>query len=147
MRRTSNATDAITNIVNKFLSNRVVTTGIYEVLASLLSSCNALYVQLLAASSLPLINNSGWNRLRHSPVRISSMGCGGQIFKEFQPCSPCIDRTTYRRIEIDEEGPGDVFAVAGLGKEGFERTPLVEAVRGSRVHATVGFQSMFKKVP
>jgi preprotein translocase subunit SecF len=60
---TSNATDLLNDAVDHLLADGVVTTGI--------CSCQYLCIpmasqdaQLLAASSLPLINSSGWNSWR-----------------------------------------------------------------------------------
>lgn len=37
---------------------------------------------------------------------------------------------TYRRVQIDEDGARDVFAVAGFGEEGVERATSVDFLLG-----------------
>lgn len=55
--------------------------------------------------------------------------------------------STYRRVEIDEDGTRDVFAIAGFGKEGLEGTALVESLCRLRVQTTVGLETMLEKIP
>jgi len=69
---------------------------------------------LFAASSLPLINSSGWKSWRYAPVRISSIGyISNQLL-----ATGFRSTITYRRIEVDEDGARHIFPVAGLGEEG-----------------------------
>jgi hypothetical protein len=53
---------------------------------------------------------------------------------------------TYRRVQVDEDGSGNVFATAGLGEEGLKRATLVE-VLGLGVGAAIGQQAVLEKVP
>jgi hypothetical protein len=53
---------------------------------------------------------------------------------------------TYGRVQIDENGTGDVFAAAGLSEEGLERSTLVEVLRIG-VRATVGLEAVLEQVP
>lgn len=58
---TSDTADAVNDVVNQLLSDGVVATGIWTRQYHLFHRLTlALLVQLLAASSFPLINNSGW---------------------------------------------------------------------------------------
>lgn len=50
-----------------------------------------------------------------------------------------------RRVQIDEEGPGNVFAAARLGEEGLER-PGVTRVLDVGVGATIGPETMLEEV-
>ena len=60
---TCNATNTVNDIVNQLLANRVVATSIFILVSvdepKLFPQC---HVQLLAASSLPLMRSSGWKR-------------------------------------------------------------------------------------
>jgi hypothetical protein len=59
--RTGNTTDTVNDIVDELLSDGVVTTSIYIPSAPLQSELHwRVFIQLLAASSLPLISISGW---------------------------------------------------------------------------------------
>lgn len=49
------------------------------------------------------------------------------------------------RVEIDEERPGDVFAVAGLGEEGVEGTTLSNG--GIGIRAAIRSEAVLKEVP
>jgi hypothetical protein len=62
-------------------------------------------------------------------------------------CSPA-NRVfaTYRRVQVDEDGSGNVFATARLGEEGLKRAALVE-VLGLGVGAAIGQQAVLEKVP
>jgi hypothetical protein len=53
---------------------------------------------------------------------------------------------TYGRVQIDEDGAGNVFATASLGEEGLKRATLVE-VLGLGVGAAIGQQAVLEKVP
>jgi hypothetical protein len=68
------------------------------------------------------------------------MGC------THQHCTESGSFRTYRWVQIDEDGAGNVFAVAGLREEGFERSALVEVLRIG-VGATVSLETMLKEVP
>lgn len=48
------------------------------------------------------------------------------------------------RVEIDEERPGDVFAVAGLGEEGVEGTTLSNG--GIGIRAAIRSEAVLKEV-
>lgn len=61
---TSNATNLVNNAINELLSDGIVTTGIYHELAPSFSQSEYVDLQLFAASSLPLINSSGWKSER-----------------------------------------------------------------------------------
>ena len=53
--------------------------------------------------------------------------------------------STYRGIQIDKYGTGNVFAAAGLGKEGLIRTILSE-ILGLGVGAAVGEEAVLEEV-
>jgi hypothetical protein len=53
---------------------------------------------------------------------------------------------TYRWVQVDEDGTGYVFAIAGLGEEGLERPALVEVLR-IRIRATISLETVLKQVP
>lgn len=55
------------------------------------------------------------------------------------------DLVDRRRIEIEEDGSGHVFAIAGLRKEGFERATFSE-LSSVRVGSAVGAEAVLKKV-
>ena len=59
---TSDASNAVNDAVYKLLANGVVATGIYgsKIVSAIISVRQFKNAQLLAASSLPLINSSGW---------------------------------------------------------------------------------------
>lgn len=62
---TSNATDLLNDAVDHLLADGVVTTSIYSRQYVCICIPNSFQdAQLLAASSLPLINSSGWNSWR-----------------------------------------------------------------------------------
>ena len=62
---TSNATDLLNDAVDHLLADGVVTTRIYSRQYVCICIPNSFQdAQLLAASSLPLINSSGWNSWR-----------------------------------------------------------------------------------
>lgn len=58
---------------------------------------------------------------------------------------PSLSKYTYRRIEIDEDGARDIFAVARLGEERLKRATLGNSAI-FRVDATVGFEAMLEQV-
>jgi len=51
-----------------------------------------------------------------------------------------------RRVEVDKDGAGDIFAIAGLGEESLERAAITD-VLGIWVGTTVGSQAVLKEVP
>lgn len=53
---------------------------------------------------------------------------------------------THRRVQIDEDGAGNVFAAAGLGEEGLEGTSVAN-VTGIGVRTTVSLEAMLEQVP
>jgi hypothetical protein len=53
---------------------------------------------------------------------------------------------TYGRVQIDEDGTGDVFAIAGLGEEGLQRATLIDVLRIG-IRATVGLEAVLEQVP
>jgi hypothetical protein len=56
------------------------------------------------------------------------------------------DLVDGRRVKIDEDGAGDVFAVARLGEEGLERTALGE-ILSIGIRAAVRPQAVLEEVP
>lgn len=54
--------------------------------------------------------------------------------------------TTYRGVQVDEDGPGHIFAGTSLGEERLERPALVEVLRIG-VGTAVGRETMLKEVP
>jgi hypothetical protein len=50
------------------------------------------------------------------------------------------------RVEINEDGAGDVFAVARLGEEGLERTRIAN-VRIFRIREAVSSETVLEEVP
>lgn len=55
------------------------------------------------------------------------------------------DSDTYRGIQINEDGTGNVFTAASLGEEGLERAPLSE-ILSIGVRTAVGLQAMLEQV-
>lgn len=54
-----------------------------------------------------------------------------------------VDR---RRVQVDEEGTGDVFAATGLGEKGFVGTAIEDILRIG-IRATIQSETVLKKVP
>lgn len=54
---------------------------------------------------------------------------------------------THRRVKIDEDGARDVFAVAGFGEEGFERTALANLIGDLWIKTTIGLEAVLEQVP
>lgn len=54
-----------------------------------------------------------------------------------------IDR---RGVEIDEDGPGDVFAIARLSEKGVERASIADILI-LRVNEAVGCETVLEEVP
>ena len=50
-------------------------------------------------------------------------------------------------VEVDEDGARDVFAAAGLGKEGLEGASIAGSVLGTRIRAAVDSEAMLEEVP
>lgn len=63
------------------------------------------------------------------------------------PYSSPAPRLTYRRVEIDEDGAGNVFAAGGLGEEGLVGAILANLVGEVRVVASLGGQTVLEQVP
>ena len=55
------------------------------------------------------------------------------------------DLVDRRRVEVNKDGPRDVFAVARLGEESFERTSIAD-VLGIRIRAAVGSETVLEEV-
>jgi hypothetical protein len=53
----------------------------------------------------------------------------------------------YRRVQINEDRAGDIFAVARLGKEGLKRTTLVDFLALLGIQATIRAQTVLKEIP
>ena len=53
--------------------------------------------------------------------------------------------STYRGVQVNEDGAGDVFAAAGLGEEGLVRTILAKFLRVG-VGATIRQQAVLEEV-
>lgn len=112
----------------------------------------AAHVQLLAASSFPLTKSSGWKSWRLLPVRISSMGYTYiyiYIYITRQPENPnplaiFSSGSTHRRVKIDENRAGNVFAAAGLSEEGFVRATLADLVDSLLINSTIGLETVLK---
>lgn len=108
----------------------------------------AAHVQLLAASSFPLTKSSGWKSWRLLPVRISSMGYISPVSLIIPiPVAIFSTGSTHRRVKIDENRAGDVFAAAGLSEEGLVRATLADLVDSLLVNSTVGLQAVLEQVP
>ncbi len=56
------------------------------------------------------------------------------------------DLVNGRRVQVDEEGTGDVFAAAGLGEERLVRAAIKDILR-VRIRATIRSETMLEKVP
>ena len=56
------------------------------------------------------------------------------------------DLVNGRGVQIDEDGSGHVFAIAGLSEEGLVRTTLSQ-VLGVRVGATILAKAVLEQVP
>jgi hypothetical protein len=56
------------------------------------------------------------------------------------------DLVNWGRVQVDEDGTGNVFAAASLGEEGLVRTTLTKLLRIG-VGATIGEQTVLKEVP
>ena len=50
-------------------------------------------------------------------------------------------------VEIDEEGAGHIFAIAGLGEESLERATSIGDVLCVGVRATISSEAMLEEVP
>lgn len=48
-------------------------------------------------------------------------------------------------IEVDEDGPWDIFALASLCEESLERTSFAD-VLGLGIRATISFEAMLKQI-
>lgn len=53
---------------------------------------------------------------------------------------------TYRWVQVDKDGAGDVFAAARLGEEGLERASLRDLLR-IRVGAAIRLEAVLEQVP
>lgn len=56
------------------------------------------------------------------------------------------DFVDWGRVQVDKDGPGDVFAVAGLGEESLERTAFGD-VLGVRIRATIRPEPVLEEIP
>jgi hypothetical protein len=56
------------------------------------------------------------------------------------------DFVDWRRVQVDEDGTGDVFAAASLGEEGLVGTALTKLLRIG-VGTTIGEQTVLEEVP
>ena len=56
------------------------------------------------------------------------------------------DLVNWRRVQVDEDGTGHVFAAAGLGEEGLVRATLAKLLRIG-VGTTIGQQAVLEEVP
>ncbi len=54
-------------------------------------------------------------------------------------------RSSYRRVEVDKDGSGDIFAIASLGEESFEGASIAY-VFCVCIGTTVGLKTMFEEV-
>lgn len=55
------------------------------------------------------------------------------------------DLVDGRRVEVDEDGPGHIFAIAGLGEEGLERARVAD-VLGVGIRATIGTEAVLQEI-
>lgn len=69
-----------------------------------------------------------------------------QLGVEELPVVASADLINGRGVEVNEDGAGDMFAVAGLGEEGLERAAL-DDILGIGVGATVHAEAMLEQVP
>lgn len=56
------------------------------------------------------------------------------------------DLVNWRRVQVDEDGTGHVFAAAGLGEEGLVGATLAELLRIG-VGTAIGQQAVLEEVP
>lgn len=54
---------------------------------------------------------------------------------------------THRRVKVDEDGAGDIFAAAGLSEEGFERATLANLIDRLGIQTTIRLEAVFEQVP
>ena len=76
----------------------------------------------------------------------------GYTYNTRQPENPnpialSLSGSTHRRVKIDENRAGNVFAVASLGEEGFVRATLADLVDSLLINSTVGLETVLKQVP
>jgi hypothetical protein len=67
-----------------------------------------------------------------------------------QPCQPNVlseSEFLYRRVQINEDGAGHIFAIARLGKEGFERATLVDFLALLGIQTAIRAQTVLKEIP
>ena len=69
------------------------------------------------------------------------MGCNNQHNYPSHVTFPC----TYGWVEIDEDGPRDIFSGTGLSEEGLERTGLAN-VSGLWVGTAIRLEAVLEKV-
>ena len=82
------------------------------------------------------------------PVRISSMGYISPVSLTIPiPVAIFSTGSTHRRVKIDENRAGDVFAAAGLSEEGLVRATLADLVDSLLVNSTVGLEAVLEQVP
>jgi hypothetical protein len=85
-------------------------------------------------------------RVEELAVRASADLIDGLYHASSAPSHPFItDISTYRRVQIDEDGAWDIFAVAGLGEEGLEGARLAN-VGGLWVGTAICLQAMLEEV-
>ena len=53
---------------------------------------------------------------------------------------------TYRRVQIDEDGARDIFAISSLSEEGLEG-PLLANVACVRVNTAICFEAVLEEIP
>lgn len=70
----------------------------------------------------------GWEIVRDGPLPLQQVGA------------------THRRVKVDEDGAGDIFAAAGLGEEGFERATLANLIDSLGIQTTICLEAVFEQV-
>lgn len=59
----------------------------------------------------------------------------------------CLWRLTYRRVEVNEDGAGNIFTAADLGEEGLVGTTRADFVGDTGVVTAVGLETVLEQVP
>jgi hypothetical protein len=59
---------------------------------------------------------------------------------------PSADLVNRRGVEIEEDGPGDIFAVARLGEEGLVRAAIIGNILRVGVGTAIGTETVLEEV-
>jgi uncharacterized protein YaiI (UPF0178 family) len=108
---------------------------------------SSLELQLTVVSSIFLAADQQFG------VEKLAVASGTDLINRLPSCQPCQPNVwselglLYRRVQINEDRAGDIFAVARLGKEGLERTTLIDFLALLRIQTTIRAQTVLKEIP